>query len=128
MAFVLLAILGKQGLSRKGVQALSACGCVLHSCVFSLLVRRWKNKHAAVHTHTTHSPKQGTCSHAHVFVRRALHVPTQCKLLIAHIQTLNIKLVLHTPLLLFIKKDIFKPFFFLVHVSFTATNTIHLLI
>lgn len=60
----------------------------------------------------------GTCSHPYVFVRREMHVLTQslymCKLLIARIQTLKIKLVLDAPLLFFIKKDILNPFFCLL--------------
>lgn len=47
-----------------------------------------------------------------------MHVLTQslymCKLLIARIQTLKIKLVLDAPLLFFIKKDILNPFFCLL--------------
>lgn len=47
----------------------------------------------------------GTCSHPGVFARTEMHVLTQslymCKLLIAHIQTLKIKLVLDALLLFF---------------------------
>lgn len=71
----------------------------------------------------TYLPRQGTAhpgirSHPYVFVRREMHVLTQslymCKLLIARIQTLKIKLVLDAPLLFFIKKDILNPFFCLL--------------
>lgn len=113
MAFVPLLTLGKRA-GYEGFQALCVCG------VCTLLHSEALEDSACKHAHTaqsicTYLPRQdtaytGTCSCTYVFVRRDMRVLTQCllmcKLLIAHIQTLTIKLVLDAPLLFFVTKNI----------------------